>query len=687
MSNAGTFFSRHRGWSLAAVVAVALLALIWAFDWNWLREPLNRYITDKTHRSFTSSDLHVRLGLTPTVRLRDVAFANADWGQGGPMARVGVLEFSVSLRDLFDGKVLVPRVALTDAQLRFEQLADHRRNWIISDPNDTSPSRLRISSLSVTGGQLVYLDHGIPFALHVAVNTFDPAVQDKVKNANAAPDNRKYTTRYAFGGTYHDASFSGEALTGDVLSFQESGILFPLRGKLAAGTTRLDVEGTVADVARISAIDVRLRMSGETLANLYPFLLLPLPASPPYRLAGHLTQRGSRYGLDEITGHIGSTDIIGNGAYVEQKPRPLLQAKLHSELLNISDLGPLVGITTKSSGDAAPPTQSQTNSRSAAQASEHAKAGERVLPAGTPPGERLLPKGKFEGGRLKAIDADAELTARRVKAPDKLEVTNVNAVLHLKDGVLALRPFDVDFAGGRFRSSIDLDARQPELGIRIDVRAEKLKLAQLLPQSPKLAPSQALIDGRVLLGGHGNSIADAAAQATGQIGVAVSQGEVSNLLDAAAGLNGGKVITLLVGGDKQIPVRCGATAFDVRAGQGKSRLFVIDTAQSRIDGNGQFDLDHETFDAKIAPQPKHPGILSLRSPVRLYGTFRHPDYELDKAKLALKAGGAIALGLLAPAAALIPLIETGPGADVDCAKLSASALTVAPAASAALSRR
>jgi uncharacterized protein involved in outer membrane biogenesis len=662
---------------VGAVLAVLVLAIA-LFDWNWLRGPMNDYITRKTHRTFTSSDLHVRLGLTPTIRLRDVVFANAPWGSGGPMAKLGIVEFSVSLRDLFDGKVLLPRVALTDADLNFERMADDRRNWTLSDPNDTSPSRLRVSSLSVTRGNLHYVDRKMPFDLRIEVGTFDPTAQAKVGDAKASPDNTRYTTRYAFKGTYHDASFSGEALTGDVLSFQESGINFPLRGHLVAGTTRLDVEGTVADAANISAIDARLKMSGQTLANLYPFLLLPLPASPPYRVEGHLTLRGARYGFDEIKGLIGSTDISGSAGYVDQKPRPLLQAKLHSDSLTIADLGPLVGIKTKSSSDAAPPTQAATNSRPAAKAKEQQDSGDRVLPAAVLAGERLLPSGKLEGGRLKAIDADAELTAARIKAPDQLEVQNVKAVLALKDAVLKLEPFDVDFAGGHIASKIDLDARQPTLVAKLDVRLQQLKLAQLLPKSERIAGSKGLLDGRLALDGTGNSIADIAANANGHLGATLSQGEISNLIDAAAGLNGGKVIELLVGGDKDIAVRCGVASFDVKAGQGKSTVFVVDTEQTRIDGGGTFDLDHERFDATIAPQPKHPGILSLRSPLRLYGSFRHPDYSLDKTRLAARAGGAIALGLLAPVAALIPLIETGPGADVDCKRLSTVALAGTP---------
>ena len=55
--------------------------------------------------------------------------------------------------------------------------------------------------------------------------------------------------------------------------------------------------------------------------------------------------------------------------------------------------------------------------------------------------------------------------------------------------------------------------------------------------------------------------------------------------------------------------------------------------------------------------------------------------SVDKGVLAMKAGGAIALAALAPVAlapaaallALIPLINTGPGENSECAKLLAEA--------------
>ncbi len=677
-------FSPGRGTKILLALLGALVVFLLLFDWDWLRGPLNRTISEKTQRRFDSSHLAVELGWNPVIRLKDVYFANADWADGTgdkPMARIGTLEFSVSLRDLWNGKVFVPRVAMDQAELNFEKAKDERRNWVLGEPSETKePSKLLISSLSVRQGRLRYVDRTTPLDIGVDVETFDPAAAAKADDAKARPDNARYTTRYRFAGTYHDAKFSGQAQTGDVLSFQGSDVPFPIQGRLVAGSTRLDVEGTVADAANISGIDVRLNIAGSTLANLYPFLLLPLPASPPYQLSGHLKLDGNRYAMQDIRGRIGKTDVTGEAAYVQREPRPLLTTTLHSKLLNLPDLGPLVGLTTKDTTDARPLTQAETQTRASAQAKEKQTSGDRALPTGTVQGERLLPTGKFEGGRFKAIDAEADLRVDRIDAPDFIALQNLRVKLDLKDAVLRLDPFDVDLADGEIRSVVRLDAQQPTLRADLDLTARRLKLARLVPPSPRLATSSGAMGARARLSASGNSIADLAAKADGQVQAALSQGQVSNLLDAVSGLNGGKIISLLMGGDQAIPINCGAVSFDVKDGQGRSEVFVVDTMDTRIEGEGTFDLDRERFDLTIAPKPKKAGILSLRTPVRVYGSFRSPGFELDKAGLALRGGGALALALVNPLAALIPLIETGPGEDTDCRQLLAAAGPAAKAA-------
>ena len=642
-----------------AVALVALLVVFLAlFDWNWVRPSLERYIARKTEREFRMSDLHVRLGLSPTIRMRDVYFGNAAWSKDAPaMAKIEMLEFSVSLRDLPE-KILVPRVALTRPELVFERLPDDRKNWILSDPSDTSPSKLRISTLSVDHGRLRYRDHGVPFTLEVQGSTFDPQSQQKVKDADAKPSNNRYTTQYDFKGTYHGAQFSGQALTGDVLSFQESGVPFPLQGRLDAGTTRLAVEGVIADAADISAIDVDLRIEGQTLANLYPFLLLPLPASPPYRLQGHLILKGNRYTMDDLQGKIGSTDVRGKGAYVDRAPRPLLTADLRSNLLNLADLGPLIGVQTQQSGGKPAVSQGETRSRPAAKAKEKAIDPNHILPAGT-----------FDGSRLQKIDAEVDLIATRLVVPGALPLESLKASLRLHDARHKVEPVDFGFAGGTLASRVALDAREPTIRSEVQIDLQRVRVDQLLPDSAVVAKGAGRVGATVRLKGTGNSIADAAAHADGRLAATVVNGRISNLLDAASGLNGGKVLALLAGGDKDIVVRCGGVAFDVAGGRGKSTLFVIDTQQTQVVGAGGFDLEHEPVDVTGAPPPKRVGLLSLRTPVRLHGSFKQPEFEIVKGPLLAKAGAALGLAAVNPLAALLPLIETGPGEDTDCGKV------------------
>ncbi|MDM0111011.1 AsmA family protein [Variovorax sp. J22R133] len=649
------FPRRHPVWTGLLGFLVLLIAVVVLFDWNWVRPPLERYISKKTEREFRMSNLDVKLGLTPTIEMRDVFFGNAKWSEEEePMARIEKLEFSVSLRDLPE-KFLIPRVALTRPNLVFERLPDNRKNWILSEPDDTSPSKLRISTLSVDNGRVRYIDHGEPFSIDVQGSTFDPASQEKVKDAKAPPENNRFTTKYVFNGKYHDAKFSGNALTGDVLSFQESGESFPLKGDLEAGTTKVWIDGTIADAANISAIDTKLRIEGKTLANLYPFLLLPLPASPPYQLEGHLILKGNRYTMDDLAGKIGSTDVTGQGAYVDKKPRPLLTAKLHSKLLNMADLGPLVGVQTKETGGKPAATQAQVKDRPAAKTQQKVADPDHLLPAGT-----------FEGSRLQKIDAEVDYSAVKLQVPDTLPLESLKASLRLNDSIMKIAPLDFGFAGGTIASRVMLDAREPTIKTDLQVDLQGIRVDKLIPDSQTLAKGAGRFGATLHLTGTGNSIAEAAAKANGRIATMVVNGKVSNLLDAASGLNGGKVIALLAGGDKDIVINCGGAVFDVKSGKGKSSLFVVDTEQTQVLGDGWFDLERERFDMTIAPKPKDFGILSLRTPVRVYGSFKNPEFEIVKGPLMARAGAAIALAVTVPIAALLPLIETGPGENTNC---------------------
>lgn len=647
---------RHPRLSIGvALVVGALVVLYIFFDWNWLRSPLEHYVTQKTHRVFRVADLKVRLGLTPVIRMRDVYFENAPWSHRQPMASIGQLEFSISLRALWHGQMIIPQLSLADAHVLLERTADGHKNWLLSDPEDRSPSRWHISTLHAERTELTYIDREKDFQVTIDAS----AISDRGLLHTTDP---RFQTRLDFKGRYRDAPFSGEALTGNLVSLQQSDKPFPLLGHLNAGQTKVDVNGTVADVVDLSAIDAQVKVNGPTLSNLYPFLLLPLPTSPAYDIDGHLIYRGTQYTYSDFKGRIGKSDIRGDATYIARSPRPFLKIKLQSRVLDMVDLGPLMGIDRTSGSAKSPPPIASGPNKDSDTTSPNARSANGD-------DDRLLPRGKIDSARLKAIDAQVSLSAEHLQAPSQLAFESLRLQLNLKDGLMRMDPVDFGFAGGRIVGQITLNANVAPVAATISVEARGLDLAHFIPSSKQISPSEGKIAARIHLDGRGNSVGAVLADSNGSASAAIAGGRVSNLADALVGLNGAKILDLLATGDKNIALRCAAIDLDVKNGVGQTRTFVFDTEQTEILGSGSVNFSTEHFDIVLHPEPKHPSILSLRSPIHLSGSFKHPTFAVDKTAVIARAGGAIALGILSPLAALLPLLEPGPGRDADCAAL------------------
>ena len=154
--------------------------------------------------------------------------------------------------------------------------------------------------------------------------------------------------------------------------------------------------------------------------------------------------------------------------------------------------------------------------------------------------------------------------------------------------------------------------------------------------------------------------------ASGDVAVLMGKGEISNILMEYMGLDGGEVIKFLLRGDRNVQLRCAAAAFEVKQGLMSSKVILLDTSDTVINGNGQISLANETLEMVLKPEPKDKSILSLRSPLKIGGTFAAPTAGPDKVALAGRAGLAIALGVINPLLALLATVETGPGQDADC---------------------
>ena len=229
-----------------------------------------------------------------------------------------------------------------------------------------------------------------------------------------------------------------------------------------------------------------------------------------------------------------------------------------------------------------------------------------------------------------------------------------------------LDPLDFGFAGGDIVATITLDARSNPIAAKAALDLRRVRLGQLFPTLETLKnTSTGSLGAQIRLTGRGNSVADMLATSNGTITAGMAGGRVSELGVWLVNLHGGESIRLLFGGDRPTQIRCGAVGIDVKNGLGTVQLFVLDTDESRIDGSGGINLGTEQFDITLDPRPKRPGILSLRGPVHISGTFRNADFRVSGQTIG-RGVSAVALGVVNPLLALIPLIETGPGQNADC---------------------
>ena len=631
---------RKRRWPwVLGTIALALVLFIAIFDWNWFRGPLERYLSESSGRPVTIGYLDVELALPPRIIISDIAIGNAEWAGEEPLAVLRELMFSVRLFSLFTDKIVVPHVRLTGGDVTLVRDKDGRANWQLRKKSDRPSTRtVDVQSLALIDASLSYVD---------AIQNID--VHARGESRIDGP----YQQRMTFGGKWRGNPFEGTADVGNILSLRDLKEPFPLRLALRFARTSINAEGNVADIRNLSHIDAKVSISGPSLGTLYPTLPLALPDTPPYRATGRLVRDGDVYTYTGFTSVIGNTDIAGDARYERRKPRPLLTATLKSRSLDLADLGPLVGLPARTNASTPPIAPKATPTPATA------------APAKLPPG-KVFPNGNFNVQKLNAMDADVQLTAATLKIPEQIPLENFSAHMKLNAGILVLDPLNFGVAGGNLVSTITLDARSNPIATKASIDLRRVRLGQLFPTIDTIKnTSTGSVGAQIRLAGRGNSIADMMATADGTMNFGMAGGRVSELGVWLVNLQGGQLIPLLFGGDRPTQIRCGAAAFTVDDGLATLGLFVFDTDESNITGTGTVDLGEEKFDITLEPRPKKAGILSLRGPVHIYGTFRQASFGVSGQTVG-RGLSAVGLGFLNPLLALIPLIETGPGQNADC---------------------
>jgi uncharacterized protein involved in outer membrane biogenesis len=653
--------------SLLLLLAV-LSFIIATFDWNRVKPTLNNKVSEALHRPFAiNGNLAVLWRREPDQGgwhawlpwphfvAEEVSLGNPDGFGDKPMAVLKRVEFRLAPLPLMFQQVVIPRIDLTEPSAELQRMADGRANWTFElAPKDekAAPSEwaLEIGAIGFDKGHVTLDDQTLKTRLEVVIDPLGKPVPfsdivgteaaKKVgERGNASQD---YVFALKVTGRYKGQSLSGTGKIGGLLALQDASVPFPLQADMRIADTSIDIAGTLTDLRNLGALDLRLRLAGTSLGNLYPLTGVTLPDTPAYATDGHLQARlhepgGAVFHYEDFNGKIGESDIHGNLAFVASQPRPKLTGALVSNQLLFSDLAPLIGADSN--------------------AKQKARGGDSKQPP-----DKVLPVEAFRTERWRTMDADVEFTGKRIVQSKDLPVTDLYTHLVLDDGQLSLEPLRFGVAGGKLEAQIRLDGRAAPLQGRAKLAARGFKLKQLFPTFEPMKTSFGELNGDADLSGRGNSVAALLGSADGDLKMLINDGAISRGLMEIAGLNVGNYVVGKLFGDKDVKINCAAADFGFKSGLATTRLFVFDTENAIIYIDGTANFASEQLDLKINPESKGIRLLSLRSPLYVRGPFKKPSAGVQTVPLLLRGAGLLALGaVVAPAAGLLALVAPSGG--------------------------
>ncbi|MFC0682745.1 AsmA family protein [Lysobacter korlensis] len=622
---------QHRLVSAALMLLVAVITLIALWDWNWFKGPLERVVERRTGRTFEiGGNLDVDLGTVPVISAEQVRFGNAPWASEPLMASADLVEFGIELWPLLRGDVRIPDLHLRRPVVSLEIGPQRIGNWRFGEDDGGEGAQFR--RVRIDRGQLGFLDPKRDTAIRLGLTSA------------AAPAQGPAPIHLTGGGRWEGNPFEVRGRAESPLALRDREAPYRIDLTAQAGATRAHARGTLTDPMRLRGFDLQFALSGASLEHLYPLLGLSLPPTPPYRLDGRFRRDGTRWRYDGFRGRVGDSDLAGSASVETAGPRPFLRADLKSTRLDFDDLAGFVGATPKA---------------------EEGKGANHGNTAQAASRTRVLPDTPYRLEKLRSMDADVRLGAARINAPG-LPLDNMDAHLKLQNGVLVLDPLDFGVAGGTIRAVVRMDARKPTIRTRARIAARGLNLDRLVSKVELARDAVGKVGGDIVLAGQGNSVADMLATADGDVAVGMGRGRVSNLLIELAGLDVAEALKFMLTEDRKVPVRCAFGDFSVRSGVMTTRAFAFDTTDTIILGEGRINLRDETLDLRLRPRPKDRSLFSFRSPLLVDGTFKDPDIRPDMKRVGLRAAFALALGTIAPPAALLATLELGPGQNADC---------------------
>ncbi|HEX6707299.1 MAG TPA: AsmA family protein [Albitalea sp.] len=648
---------RKAAWPLGIVVLlVAAVGVCEWRGWPFLKGPLENQASQRLHREVRFGDAFslrllgaIRVA-TDTLRIGPPQGPLADPAFAGDLvaARDAWLELPYAtvrraLRDK-DEETSEPlhirslRFGQVDASLK--RLADGRANWTFGAPPQAGAkapplSLPRFDELVVRSGRVGLRDDVTKLALDAQVTT----TEGEKTGGDAHPG-----VVITGNGKHEQRPFEFRVTSSGVLPLvaRDDSARVPLTIRLQAPDAKFAFDGTGTDIIGLKGLDGQAALSGVSLGKVGDAIGVTLPTTAPFTLKGRLGKSGEVWTLRSAGLDVGDSRLGGDFRFDRSHPVPLLSGELTGSRMVLADLLPAFGA----------PHEAPANPR--------------------PPAGKVLPQREFDIPSLKAMNADVKVRLQRAELGTLFAqpLEPLQGDLSLNGGVLKIANLVARAAGGEIRGVVGLDGNPPQPLWTGDLRWAGIELEQWLrprnKTSKEIKPSgqpvgyiSGRLGGHAQLQGHGKSTARLIGSLSGTVQAWIRSGSISHLVVEGAGIDLAEALGILIKGDERLPITCAAVRAKAGDGIFVPEVGLIDTGDSTLFIAGSVSLADEKLDLTLITKPKDTSPLTLRSPVRIEGSFSAPKIGLDTKKLATKVGLAAVLASVHPLAALIALFDPG----------------------------
>lgn len=552
-----------------------------------------------------------------------VQLANAEWAKEPHLLKAEQVDFEIRLWPLLKGDLVLPSLLLRRPEIVIEKGDNERLNWQLGEappaaaaakqvvePDNRFEAPL-IGRLEVTDGKLSYRDPKRKLEL-------DGTVSTATGQAGEQPQ-----AELQLKGKLEGQPLALRFVGGSIVMLRDTEQPYPLDLDVTFGATKLKAKGTVMDPFQWTGADVQLSLSGNDLADIFPLLGIPGPPTPPYNITGKLHRESGVWKFVQGKWRVGDSDLTGD-VLVDTRRKPgHLTAKLVSQKLVFADLAPLVGAPPDKPGGNVSPQQR--------------RAQQQLEATGD-----LFPNVPLKVEKLRAMNMDVTLDAKRVIAPAYLPVQALSFRVVVQDGVATAKPLSLILLGdgqsagagqggaGKIAGELVVDAKTDTPKVRTSLVLSDIELRNFFRESRYFGTTYGKVQGRVVLAGTGRSLAQVMATADGYVAAALGGGSVSSLMVSLAGLQIFDALILYVTGDNRIPIKCAIGRLKFNHGTVTFDRTLLDTQKSVLRVQGQASLITQAVKAEIDADAKQFDLLDLHGAVIVQGKLRQPQISLGR---------------------------------------------------------